>query len=102
MSKICVITTISILIYLSTCKQVAQSEPTEFSKDGVFRNKAVVTLSKFWNLVLNPIHPAPTFLIHNRDENLDTVDLRHFTKLLQKIYRNRISEKFLLTEILDF
>ena len=42
MSKICVTTNISILIFVSTCKQITQSEPTEFSKNGVFHSKGVV------------------------------------------------------------
>ena len=42
MSEICVITNTSILIFVSTCKQLTQSEPTEFSKNGVFHSKGVV------------------------------------------------------------
>ena len=33
MSKICVTTNISMLIFASTCKQLPQLEPTEFSKN---------------------------------------------------------------------
>ena len=33
------------------------------------------------------------------DEFWNTATLRHFRPLLQKIYRNRIPENFLLTEI---
>ena len=42
MSKICLTTNTSILIFVSTCKQIAQSEPTGFSKNGVFHSKCVV------------------------------------------------------------
>ena len=42
MSKICVNTNSSILIFVSTCKQLTKSEPTEFSKNGVFHSKGVV------------------------------------------------------------
>ena len=48
--------------------------------------------------------PYPT-LIHLTNaggvEIVESATLRHLTPLLQKIYRNRIPEKFLLTKILD-
>ena len=44
MSKICVTTNISILIFISTCKKVTQSESMEFSKNGVFHSKDVVII----------------------------------------------------------
>ena len=40
------------------------------------------------------------FVVHS-DEFWNTATLTYFTPLLQKIYRNRIPENFLLTEILD-
>ena len=42
MSKICVTTNFSILIFVSTGKQRTQSEPMEFSKNGVFYSKSVI------------------------------------------------------------
>ena len=42
MSKICVTRNTSILIFVSTCKQLTQSEPTKFSKNGVFHSRGVV------------------------------------------------------------
>ena len=42
--KICVNINISILIFVSTCKQLAQFEHLEFSKNGVFHNKGVVVI----------------------------------------------------------
>ena len=44
MSKICVTTNISILIFVSTCKQLTQSEPMGFSKNGAFHSKSVVII----------------------------------------------------------
>ena len=102
MSKICVSTNISILIFVSTCKQKNQSELMEFSKNGVFHSKAVVII--FSNR-LN-FNPDPTLREHAivsaiEYNILTTATLRHFRPLLQKIYRNRIPENFLLTEIMD-
>ena len=55
MSKICVTTNTSILIFVSTCKQINQSEPTEFSKNGVFHSKGVViAFSNCFKLNANP------------------------------------------------
>ena len=54
MSKICVSINTSIYIFVSTCKQITQSEPSEFSKNGVFHSKAaVITFSNCLNL--NPV-----------------------------------------------
>ena len=47
MPKICVLTNNSILIFLSTCKQLPQYEHMEFSKNVVFHSKGVaITFSK--------------------------------------------------------
>ena len=63
----------------------------EFSKNGVFHSKGVVIA--FSNcLKLNAV---------SSDKFGDSGEYRHFTPLLQKIYRNRIPENFPLTEILD-
>ena len=57
MSKICVTTNISIFIFVSTCKQKTQYEPTEFSKNGEIHGKAVViTFSNRLNFNPNPIY----------------------------------------------
>ena len=49
-------TNISILIFASTCKQITQSEPMEFSKNGVFHIRAVViTFSKCLTCNWKPI-----------------------------------------------
>ena len=47
--------------------------------------------------------PYPTFQTNrvDDDEFWNTATVRHFTPSLEKIYRNRIPENFLLTEILD-
>ena len=50
MSKICVTTNISIRTFVSTLKQITQSEHTEFSKNGVFYGKwVVITFSNCLN-----------------------------------------------------
>ena len=91
----------SILIFISTCKQLIQSEHTEFSKNGVFHSKTVViTFSKCLNLNPNPTLQHAIFT-NFRIEIMESTTLRHYKPLLQKIYRNRIPEKFLITEILD-
>ena len=89
------------LIFVSTCKQITQSEPSEFSKNGVFHSKAeVINLLKCLNL-----YPDPTLILvcacNDVNATFDTATLTHFTPLLQKISRYQIPENFLLTEILD-
>ena len=44
MSKICLTTNISLIIFVSTCKQLTQSEPIEFSKNGVRYSKDIVII----------------------------------------------------------
>ena len=101
MSKICVTTNTSILIFTSTCKQLTQSEPTGFSKNGVFHSKGVViAFSNCLKVNANPTLQLDVIEL-NRNKFWNTATLRQFTPLLQKIYRNRIPENFLLTEILD-
>ena len=82
MSKICVTTNISMLIFIFTCKQITQSKPTEFSTNGLFHSKAVViTSSKCLNL----------------NKNL-TLSLAPSGSFRQNENRNRILEQFLLTQ----
>ena len=55
MSRFCVAVNISILLFVSTCKQLTQSEPMEFSKNGVFHSKSVdIIFSKWSNSNTNP------------------------------------------------
>ena len=101
MSKIYVTTNTSILVFVSTCKQITQSEPTEFSKNGVFHSKAaVIIFSNCSDLIPTLPHMHRPIRTISVDE-MRPATLRHFTPLLYKTYRNRISEKFLLTDILD-
>ena len=54
MSKICVTTNTPVVIFVSTCKQITQSEPTEFLKNGVFHSKGVViAFSNYLKLIAN-------------------------------------------------
>ena len=88
------------LIFVSTCKQITQSEPTEFSKNGVFHSKAVViTFTKCLYFNLYPTLQYCCVCFPHTHETLHTATLLHVTPLLQKIYRNRIPEKFRLKEI---
>ena len=105
MSKICVTTNISLLIFVYTCKQMTQSEFKEFSKSGVFHSKAVtIIVSKSFNFNTTLYLLNSRLCWFRKREILDIRTLlhfRHFTPLLQKIYRNQIPENFLLTEISD-
>ena len=94
MSNICVAAIISILIFVSTSKQLTQSETLEFSKNGVFHNKRVVIILSLFKRDQKQLEKTT-----NNTENS-----HHFTPLLQKIYRNRVNqipEQNLLTKILD-
>ena len=103
MSKICVTANTSIPIFASTCKQITQSEPTEFSKNGVFQRKCVViTFSNYLNL-------SPNHALHRAFFGMP-VKLESWTMQLYDIlgnycrkytYRNQNPGKFRATEILD-
>ena len=92
MSKICVTTNTSILIFVSTCKQITQSEPTEFSKNGLFHSKGVViAFSNYVQLIANPV-------LHSVEETVHKVT--NFGKLqlyanLSHYYRKYIEIEFL-------
>ena len=73
MSKICVTTNISIHIFISTCKQVTQSEPTEFSKNGGFHSKVVVI---FFSNYPKPSHSIHTYRTGFKKKG---IILHHFT-----------------------
>ena len=64
MFNFCVSTNISVLIFVSTCKQLTQSELKEFLKNGVFHSKGVViAFSNYLKLNANPtLHSAYVIL----------------------------------------
>ena len=100
MSKICVNANISILIIVSTCKQLSQSEPMEFSKNGLFQSKGEVIIFAKWS----SWNPNPEGLLITTGEVLNIATLHHLAPLLQKINRNRVNQipqKILPTKILD-
>ena len=92
MSKICVTTNTSILIFVSTCKQITQSEPTEFSKNGVFHSKGVViAFSNYLKLNANPtLHSA--YIMLRSITNFGTLQLY---AILRHYYRKYIEIEFL-------
>ena len=90
MSNICATTNISILIFVSTCKQKPQSEPTKFSKNGVFYSKAVViTFSNCLNQ--NPI--LTTHIL--RQVSCGLVSIMQLCAILRHFCRKYIEIEFL-------
>ena len=107
MSKICLTTNISIHIFVSTCKQLTQSEPMEFSKNGIFHSKSVVIFFQK-KLVENPSLPLSCCNYASVDKlergTFTIATLHHFSPFLQKTYWNwvnQIPQKILLMKIVD-
>ena len=92
MSKICVTTNNSILIFVSTCKKITQSEPTEFSKNGVIHSKVeVIAFSNCLKLNANPTLHRVLYLFY-AVTNFGTLQLY---AILRHYYRKYIEIEFL-------
>ena len=103
MSKICASTNISTLIFVLTCKQLTQSEPMEFSKNGVFHSKSVVIISSNDQIEI-PTQPFPGHVNRRgRESNFQNFDFTPFYPITAetKSKSSIFPQKILLTKILD-